>query len=481
MKKKYNVIILSAIAAVLLLSATALLNREALDYHSSEKAPELANLNFNKSQLEFQKLENLTSSNSSSGSTSSENYMYVTGVENSISLKETDSSDSKTLTTLLVGMRVVFIDDSSFDYYYVDYNGTSGYIKKEYLTNEMSAVCKRADAYIARTTPLYDTNNDTNKKQIATLERNNGVFIVAKYSGDYWYVYSKSNKKFGYVKVFDISLEKASDDTENVTSRVDISSAGISPSYGEAYYAKIDTGYLAIRSAKLYDSANELGKLNTGDPVYAIDKSDDTYWYCYAPMLGIYGYVDSRYLVTESPNSSSDSTDTDTDTDSDRASGDYTVWYVGGFSGNSYLALRSSKAYTSSNEIGKLYTNDEVYVYDDDYESYNETYWYVYAPSLGKFGYVNSNYIWDDKDEFASSDTDVEVMYVNSWHVTGNDAVLRKAPCDDDNVIMNLTNGEELIIPENAYAFETDRFWYVGVSPNEVYGYLDKEYIAEPW
>ena len=54
-----------------------------------------------------------------------------------------------------------------------------------------------------------------------------------------------------------------------------------------------------------------------------------------------------------------------------------------------YLALRNAKAFDYSNEIGKLYTGEIVQVMDTS----DPTYWYVYAQSLGKYGYVNRNYL----------------------------------------------------------------------------------------
>ena len=54
-----------------------------------------------------------------------------------------------------------------------------------------------------------------------------------------------------------------------------------------------------------------------------------------------------------------------------------------------YLALRTRKAYDSSNEIGELYTGDVVTVQDAS----DATYWYVYSQRLGKYGYVNRNYL----------------------------------------------------------------------------------------
>ena len=63
------------------------------------------------------------------------------------------------------------------------------------------------------------------------------------------------------------------------------------------YSVHVDSGYLALRTAKAYDYSNEIGKLYTGDQVQVTDASDSVYWYVYAPGLGKYGYVNSRYLT----------------------------------------------------------------------------------------------------------------------------------------------------------------------------------------
>ena len=55
-------------------------------------------------------------------------------------------------------------------------------------------------------------------------------------------------------------------------------------------------GYLALRTAKAYDEANEIGELYTGDTVQVTDTSDSTYWYVYSPKHGKYGYVNKDYL-----------------------------------------------------------------------------------------------------------------------------------------------------------------------------------------
>ena len=64
----------------------------------------------------------------------------------------------------------------------------------------------------------------------------------------------------------------------------------------DTYTVRVETGYLALRTAQAYDYRNEIGKLYTGDTVEIIDTSDPTYWYVYAPKLNNYGYVNKDYL-----------------------------------------------------------------------------------------------------------------------------------------------------------------------------------------
>ena len=62
------------------------------------------------------------------------------------------------------------------------------------------------------------------------------------------------------------------------------------------YTVVVDKGYLALRTAKAYDSRNEIGELYTGDTVDVTDTSDSTYWYVYSPKYGKSGYVNRNYL-----------------------------------------------------------------------------------------------------------------------------------------------------------------------------------------
>lgn len=334
--------------------------------------------------------------------------MYVTGIDKNIVLRESDEDNSQELAQLSLQEEVQVIDDASETCYFVYYEpkDVKGYIKKEFLTEEKSAACQRQSAYIAKQTPIYNTK-ESDHSEIQKLNKNDEISIIAKTSGDYWFVYAKSAKIYGYVKSMDISTSKIQDTSSAAQSKAassqvqssvpSVSSApsqggyytgsGSAPSTYSTYYAKVNSGYLAIRTAKAYDYSNEIGKMYTGDKVYVIDTSTGTYWYCYSPTCGVYGYVNSGYLVSSNPVSGSGSS---------QQSG-YTVWTVGNTGGGvHYLALRTAPAFDSANEIGKLYDGQSVYVYSYSYTNFTDVYWYVYSPSLGKWGYVNSNYIWSN-------------------------------------------------------------------------------------
>ena len=118
---------------------------------------------------------------------------------------------------------------------------------------------------------------------------------------------------------------------------------------------------------KAYDSSNEIGQLYTGDTVQILDTNDAQYWYVYSPKYDLNGFVNKDYLSGTASYSSR------------------TVRVSKG-----YLALRSSKAYTTANETGELYTGDTVEIIDTS----DPTYWYVYAPKLNNYGYVNKDYLY---------------------------------------------------------------------------------------
>lgn len=153
--------------------------------------------------------------------------------------------------------------------------------------------------------------------------------------------------------------------------------AGLRPVNAEAsakgvgsYTVSVNTGYLALRSAQAYDASNEIGKLYTGDKVVHLETPSETngYYFVYSYSLKKTGYVNSDYLLYDGMVQDN-------------------FWTVKVDQG--YLALRSEKAFDSSNELGELYTGDSVLVLNDG----DPKYWLVYSQDLFCTGYVNCEYL----------------------------------------------------------------------------------------
>ena len=208
---------------------------------------------------------------------------------------------------------------------------------------------------------------------------------------------------------------------------------------GTTMIVRVETGYLALRTAKAYDSSNEIGELYSGDTVKVQDSSGSTYWYVYSPKLNKFGYVNRNYLI----NGSKDSGDT------------RTVYVASG-----YLALRTAMAYDSSNEIGELYTGDTVNVI----EKSGSTYWYVYSPKLNKYGYVNKNYLSGN-----TSPSEIWTVSVSSGYLA-----LRTAMAfDSANEIGQLYSGSIVEVQSKPSA----DYWYVYAPSLGMYGYVNCNYL----
>ena len=243
--------------------------------------------------------------------------------------------------------------DSTYWWVYSPKYATSGYVNCNYLVagSTSTAWTVRVDSgYLAlRNAKAYDSRNE-----IGELYTGETVYVVNASDASYWYVYSPKLGKYGYVNkdyLYGGSLPTTS---------------STSSSSSSTYTVKVDSGYLALRNAKAYDSRNEIGELYTGDTVQLLDTSDSTYWYVYSPKYDTNGYVNCNYLVGGAIETRTVRVD------------------------SGYLALRTAKAYDDRNEIGEMYTGETVQVISKD----SGDYWYVYSTKLGKYGYANKNYLY---------------------------------------------------------------------------------------
>ena len=272
--------------------------------------------------------------------------------------------------------------------------------------------------YLAlRNAKAYDSSNEIGK-----LYTGDVVDVYDNGDSTYWYVYSSKLGSYGYVN-------------KNYLVYTSLNGA-------PTMYAKVQSGYLALRTAKAFDASNEIGKLYTGDTVQVTDTRDSQYWYVYAPSLNKYGFVNKDYLVSSNPGR--------------QTSGDtMTVLVQSG-----YLALRTAKAFDYNNEIGKLYTGDTVQVQDRS----DSQYWYVYAPSLGKSGYVNKDYLIS-----GGTTTVTKTVRVQSGYLA-----LRTAKAfDSSNEIGALYTGDTVEVKDTS----DSTYWYVYSPKLGKSGYVNKNYL----
>ena len=273
--------------------------------------------------------------------------------------------------------------------------------------------------YLAlRSAPAFDSANEIGRLY------NGDLVEVRDYSGStYWWVYSYKYDRCGYVNNNYLSYSGSYDS-------------------GTRYDVSVSSGYLALRTAKAFDSRNEIGRLYNGDYVMVEDTSDPTYWWVYSPKYDTYGYVNRNYL------SGSGSSYYD--------GAEYSVSVSSG-----YLALRSAKAFDSRNEIGKLYNGDSVYVQD----SSDPTYWWVYSPKYDCCGYVNRNYL-------AGAGSSYEFTCTVS--VASGYLALRSAPSfDSRNEIGCLYSGDTVQVIDSSGS----TYWWVYSPKLGKSGYVNKNYL----
>lgn len=312
--------------------------------------------------------------------------------------------------------------DSTYWYVYSYKHNRSGYVNKNYLVANSDTVLwnVRVDkGYLAlRNAKGYDSRNE-----IGELYTGDSVEVVTQESGDYWYVYSPKHGKYGYVN------------KNYLYSTTSSSSSSIRTSSSDSYTVWVETGYLALRTAKAYDSRNEIGELYTGDTVDVISRDSGDYWYVYSPKHNKEGYVNKNYLVGANSNLTR------------------TVKVDSG-----YLALRTAKGYDSRNEIGELYTGDTVQLIDCS----DATYWYVYSPKYNQSGYVNKNYL-------SGSGYDTKTVRVDKGYLA-----LRTAKAyDSSNEIGAMYTGETVQVISR----DSGDYWYVYSPKLGRYGYTNKNYL----
>lgn len=196
-----------------------------------------------------------------------------------LALRTAPSYDDNNIVGKLYTGDIVEVENKPNGEYWWVYSpklGKSGYVNKDYLVTQRSYgdyQVKVEKNYLAlRSAPSFDASNE-----IGELYTGDTVTLKEMPEGQYWWVYSPKYDKYGYV------------DKDYLTTP--------HSTYGD-YRVKVDTGYLALRTAPAYDDGNIIGELYTGD-VVSVEEKRGGYWWVYSPKHNREGYVDADYLVAQ--------------------------------------------------------------------------------------------------------------------------------------------------------------------------------------
>lgn len=257
----------------------------------------------------------------------------------------------------------------------------------------------------------------------------------------FWYVYASRLGLYGYVNSNCLQPLQNGSAQYNPSSPSNPSTPSSPTNQSNVWTVTGVKHYLALRTAKAYDEANEIGCLNNGETVTVIDSSDSTYWYVYSASLNKEGFVNKNYLSGGNITASTSAENT------------FTVKVK-----NGYLALRSGMAFNYNNELGALYSDDTVDVIDYS----DPTFWYVYSPKLNQRGYVDRSYL-------------IRASFVR--YVKIKDGYLNLRSSKDTtiaNQVGQLYNGDPVKVLDR----EDDTFYYVYVPKLDTYGYVASKYLS---
>lgn len=311
-----------------------------------------------------------------------------------------------------------------------------------YVTGVADTIKVRADA-------------TANGKVLTKLENGNTVTVEDKNSDPYWKIYIEAEEITGYIDRHYLTTEAAAV-TDPTT-----------------YYVVNTPAYLSVVDSTSSDY-KELERMNNGSTLTVLAKPAGDFWYVYANGSKIYGYVLSSYLSTTAPTPSPSAAPAQTNS-SQRVfgAGSPPSSYQGVYTtsvAKGYLALRNAKSFDSSNELGELYNGDQVYAIDT-----SETYWYVYAPSLGMYGYVNSDYLQSGTAGRRASSTGPSGSTLYYASVSSGYLALRtEKSYDEANEIGPIYNGEEVWVIDSS----TGTYWYVYSPTLDAYGYVNSNYLS---
>lgn len=244
-------------------------------------------------------------------------YYYVTKTQNGLTLWENPDGGGVAKAKLKNGYKVSLLKETNDSYWYVfDYHSAErGYVRIAYLTDDKDKVVgvnkepkdktivgnyyvQGVDSYLSlRGEP------SSGASLRGKLHNEDKVGLIQKTNDSYWYVYSYSLDKYGYVAASYLTMEdphaeeepeeqEEPDDPDDPDTEQPVSD----PTTYTQYTVTGTNEYLPVRLAGEL-SAGEIGHIHNGDTVDVVDASGGSYWYVYVPSLNQYGYVLGQYLT----------------------------------------------------------------------------------------------------------------------------------------------------------------------------------------
>lgn len=215
-------------------------------------------------------------------------YGYVSTKKDPLTMRNSATTDSKSLTTIPKDTVIELYETSNYQWYYTTYNGKSGFVKAEYITLGTPPQTTIGNSigygYInTKSDPLtLRASTTTDSKQLTTIPKNTSLEFYSTSDPD-WY-YTTYNGKSGFVKAEYIAMGNPPESTS------------VEGFYGYGTIAT-EKDPLNLRSEPS-TNASIVTTIPKGASVelYVTNKSG---WY-YTTYNGKSGYVKSDYISMDS-------------------------------------------------------------------------------------------------------------------------------------------------------------------------------------
>lgn len=262
---------------------------------------------------------------------------YVSGVNESIPLRSAPSQkDYKEMGKLYTGTVVILLEKTKASFWQVKDVATEivGYVSPTFLTSKEKKVISLSNknlsdqlgfdsqddkiyslCYVINAgegISFYSTKALKEGSEIATLTNGNTVGVTENNKGKVWRVYDYRCSQYGFVEskyltsnfgdvLAAMNEEKAPEASEETAE----------DKKGPEYTDSWSESGLSVRDGPTKETGQQVERIDYGDVVQLIEKTNEDFWYVYIPHLDMYGYVRSTCLTPVDENDTEPYADSD--------------------------------------------------------------------------------------------------------------------------------------------------------------------------